>query len=171
MHGLRLIAALVLAGSLGACQSTDLSTALKADTTSITSSTGAGPSIDEALVGRPKAGDDDIAAGKAHFRNANYGLAEKHFRQAVETGAPNLEALVGLAASYDQLGRFELADRAYKEAFRMGGSNPALLNNRGYSYYLRRDFGKARADFSEALRRDPQNTTARRNLELVNRRG
>src|SRR5687768_4508015 len=41
----------------------------------------------------------DLAAGKAQFREANYGLAEKHFRKAVELRADNSEAWMGLAAS------------------------------------------------------------------------
>ena len=54
-------------------------------------------------------------AGKTQFREANYGLAEKHFRKAVELRADNSEAWMGLAASYDQLGRFDFADRAYDQ--------------------------------------------------------
>ena len=57
----------------------------------------------------------DLAAGKTQFRDANYGLAEKHFRKAVELRADNAEAWMGLAAAYDQLGRFDFADRAYEQ--------------------------------------------------------
>jgi Flp pilus assembly protein TadD len=167
-QGLRvlLLCAAVLPG-LAACQSTDLGAALKADTASVTSSTGG--ALDAAA--RPNAGDDDLRLGKEQFRNANYGLAEKHFRQAVEQSPESLEALIGLAAAYDQLGRFDLADRAYKEAVRIGGSTSAVLNNRGYSFYLRRDFKKARQDFELSLRKDPENAMARRNMEMLGRRG
>jgi Flp pilus assembly protein TadD len=114
-------------------------------------------------------GAEDLALGKDHFRSGNYGLAQKHFQQAVERAPDSLEPLIGLAATYDQLGRFDLADRAYAEAVRIGGTTTVILNNRGYSYYLRRDFGRARADFQAALRRDPQNETAQRNLALLSR--
>jgi Flp pilus assembly protein TadD len=166
MRSTRLVGAAFLALALSACQSTDLASALKADTASVTASTG----VDPLAAPRPKPGDDELATGKEQFRNGNFGLAEKHFRQAAEQSPNSLEALIGLAASYDQLGRFDLADRAYKEAFRVGGTSSVLLNNRGYSYYLRRDFKKARADFTEALRRDPENATAKRNMALVNGR-
>jgi Flp pilus assembly protein TadD len=166
MKPIHLCAAALLALSLGACQSTDLASAVKADTASVTASTG----FDPLAAPRPRPGDDELATGKEQFRNGNFGLAEKHFRQAAEQSPSSLEALIGLAASYDQLGRFDLADRAYKEAFRIGGMSSVLLNNRGYSYFLRRDFRKARADFTEALRRDPQNATAKRNMALVNGR-
>ena len=61
----------------------------------------------------------DLQAGKSQFRDANYGLAEKHFRKAVELRADNAEAWMGLAASYDQLGRFDFADRAYDQLLKV----------------------------------------------------
>lgn len=147
--------------ALAACQSTGFAM-LQGDPTNVTSSTGGSE-----IAAKAKGGDEDLKLGKEHFRNANYGLAEKHFRAAVEQSQDSLEALIGLAAAYDQLGRFDLADRAYAEAQRIGGQTAAFLNNRGYSHYLRRDFKRARADFEAALRRDPQNAMARRNLALV----
>jgi Flp pilus assembly protein TadD len=160
MSALRAAAAvLLLAPWLAACETTGQSAG--ADPRSVTASLGENS--------RNPAGHEDLKLGKEHFRNGNFGLAEKHFRQAVEQSQDNLEAVIGLAAAYDQLGRFELSDRLYKEAMRIGGGSAAVLNNRGYSYYLRRDFKKARADFQAALRKDPQNEMAQRNLALVGR--
>src|SRR5438067_3386871 len=64
----------------------------------------------------PEDPNDDLNLGKRHFRANNFGLAERYFRRAVEK-APgetrrDAEAWLGLAASYDRLRRFELADRA-----------------------------------------------------------
>jgi Flp pilus assembly protein TadD len=163
--GLRIVAAAALAAGLAACQGTGMNLGLGAqqgDATTVTFSTGGAVG-----AARPKGGDEELRLGKEQFRNANYGLAEKHFRAAVEQSQDSLEALIGLAASYDQLGRFDLADRAYAEALRLGGPTAAFLNNRGYSHYLRRDFKAARADFEAALKRDPGNAMARRNLALV----
>src|SRR3954451_583068 len=56
---------------------------------------------------------DELNLGKKFFRLADYGLAELHFRRAVELYPRDGEAWIGLAACYDQLRRFELADRAY----------------------------------------------------------
>jgi Flp pilus assembly protein TadD len=169
MHGIKkwLLPAMIAAG-LSACQTADLATAAKVDAGSITASTGGGL---DATRKEKAAGGEDLQLGKEHFRNANYGLAEKHFRQAVEQSQDSVEALIGLAAAYDQLGRFDLADRAYQEAIKMAGPTSAILNNRGYSYFLRRDFKRARADFQQALRKDPENAMARKNMELLNRRG
>ena len=67
---------------------------------------------------------DDLNTGKKLYRSANYGLAERHFRRAVESRPKDAEAWVGLAASYDQLRRFELADRAYVQAVGIVGKSP-----------------------------------------------
>src|SRR5687768_13594733 len=45
----------------------------------------------------------DRALGKKHFRAQSFGLAETHFRRAVEADATDAESWLGLAASYDQL--------------------------------------------------------------------
>ena len=55
---------------------------------------------------------DDLTLGKEHFRARHYGLAEMHFRRAVESRKDDAEAWLGLAASYDELKRYRLADRA-----------------------------------------------------------
>lgn len=108
-----------------------------------------------------------VKAGKKNFRSNNYGLAERNFRQAVEASPRNAEAWLGLAASYDQLGRFDLADRAYDEVIRIKGPLPQILNNRGYSYFLRGDKAKARSILTRAAQSDPQNRQILGNLELL----
>ena len=80
---------------------------------------------------------DDLGLGKMHFAKGHYGLAEMHFRRAVEAAPGQAEGWLGLAASYDQLKRWDLADRAYAQALKLTGPTPAVLNNRGYSYLLR----------------------------------
>ena len=59
---------------------------------------------------------DDLLLGKRHYREKNYGLAEQHFRRAAERLPRDGEAWLGLAASYDRLKRYDLADRAYSQA-------------------------------------------------------
>ncbi len=55
-----------------------------------------------------------LELGKENFAAQNYGLSERYFREAVANRSDNVSAWAGLAASYDQLGNFEKADRAYK---------------------------------------------------------
>jgi Flp pilus assembly protein TadD len=109
----------------------------------------------------------DLAAGKAQFREANYGLAEKHFRKAVELRADNAEAWMGLAASYDQLGRFDFADRAYGQLLKVAGRRARVVNNMGYSQLLRGNKQKAQALFMEARAGMADTTVVDANLALL----
>jgi Flp pilus assembly protein TadD len=110
---------------------------------------------------------DDLSVGKRHYRAENYGLAEKYFRRAVELHPRDAEAWLGLAAAYDQLRRFDLADRAYAQAIAIVGHTPEILNNQGYSYMLRGDFKRARATLIAAQRKDPSNKYVLNNLQLL----
>jgi len=116
---------------------------------------------------------DDLWMGKRQFHEENYGLAEKHFRRVVEhenvPAQRKAEAWIGLAASYDRLKRFDLADRAYSSAIAIVGRTPEILNNQGFSYMLRGDYDRARARFTEALAKDPTNPYIQNNMELLER--
>jgi Flp pilus assembly protein TadD len=114
-----------------------------------------------------KNAEDELALGKKHFDAGNFTLAERHFRRAVELHPRDLEAWLGLAASYDRLRRFELADRAYDQAVKIAGPTAEILNNRGYSYMLRGDAKRARETLLEAQAKDPGNTYIKNNLELL----
>ena len=92
----------------------------------------------------------DLKAGKAQFVDGNYGLAEQHFRKAVELRADNAEAWMGLAAAYDELGRFDFADRAYDQLVKLAGRRPEIVNHMGYSQHLRGNDREARKLLMEA---------------------
>ncbi|UDL90139.1 hypothetical protein LGH82_01695 [Mesorhizobium sp. PAMC28654] len=111
----------------------------------------------------------DLAQGKAQFREANYGLAEQHFRKAVELKADNAEAWMGLAASYDELGRFDFADRAYDQLLKVAGRKPRIVNNMGYSQLMRGNRKKAEALLLEAKAGMKDPTVVNANLALLNK--
>src|SRR6202795_2375848 len=112
----------------------------------------------------PSDPNDDLSLAKQNFREGNYGLAERYFRKAVESGPQDAEAWLGLAAAYDRLRRFELADRAYEEVIRIVGPIPEILNNQGYSFMLRGKFDRAREILTRAREKDPGNTYIQNNL-------
>ena len=104
----------------------------------------------------------DAATGSRTFQSRqNFGIAEQHFRDAVEKAPKDASAWIGLAASYDRLGRFDLADRAYQSAIHLVGETTAILNNRGGNLVA------ARQDFLKALEREPGNPTILNNLKLL----
>jgi tetratricopeptide (TPR) repeat protein len=111
--------------------------------------------------------DDDLALGKRYFRANDFGLAEKSFQRAVERHPRDAEAWVDLAASYDRLRRFDLADRAYAEAIRLIGPTPEILNDQGFSYMLRGDYARARQKLMAARAQAPNNPYIQANLELL----
>jgi tetratricopeptide (TPR) repeat protein len=110
---------------------------------------------------------DDLSLGKKQYRAGNYGLAEKYFRHAVELHPRDAEAWLGLAASYDRLRRFDLADRAYAQAIGLVGRTVEILNNQGFSYMLRGDYARARTTLTQARRLDPANRYVANNLHLL----
>jgi Flp pilus assembly protein TadD len=112
--------------------------------------------------------DEPLRLGLEYFSRGNYGLAQRYFRDAVEKSPKDPTAWIGLAASYDRLRRFDLADQAYAAATKLTGETVQILNNEGYSYMLRGNLTAARAKFSRAYELDPGNKTIANNLELLN---
>jgi Flp pilus assembly protein TadD len=112
---------------------------------------------------------DDLNLGKKQYRAGNFGLSERYFRRAVESHPRDAEAWVGLAAAYDRLRRFDLADRAYEQVVAIVGPTPEVLNNRGYSYMLRGDYPHARTTLLAAAAKDPKNPYIKNNLELLDK--
>jgi Flp pilus assembly protein TadD len=129
------------------------------------------PSAPEVELASPLAPDAPeqplLQRAKDYFRNGDYGLAEKFYRQAVEERHQNVEAWLGLAATYDHLKRFDHADRAYKMVVKMTGHTPAVLNNLGYHYMLKGEFARAQRTLEAALAKDPQNPQILKNLETL----
>jgi len=111
--------------------------------------------------------DEPLALGKMHYERGSYGLSERYFRAAVEANAQSPEAWLGLAASYDRLSRFDLAERAYKRTVALAGRTPEVLNNMGYHYLLRGDLPRAREYLAEAAQLDPGNPKIQGNLYLL----
>jgi Flp pilus assembly protein TadD len=112
--------------------------------------------------------DEPLRMGIEHFNRGHYGIAERYFRDATEKAPKDPTAWIGLAAAYDRIGRFDLADRAYTYAIRLVGETTEILNNQGYSYMLRGDLINARRKFMQAYEREPGNPTIANNLQLLN---
>ena len=126
-----------------------------------------GPPAEPVPPAMPSTPNDDLSLGRMNFAQGNYGLAERYFRRAVETGPREADAWLGLAASYDRLRRFDLADRAYNQLYGLVGRTAEILNNQGYSMMLRGDFARARTILMEARAKDPNNPYIANNISLL----
>ena len=114
-----------------------------------------------------------LSEGKAHYRDGDYALAEKSFRKATEASSfgksgksrvANLEAWFGLAASYDQLKRFDLADQIYEHIRTDYGPSVTYHNNYGYSLELRGEDKLAQSQYRMAMDLAPDCQISRNNL-------
>jgi Flp pilus assembly protein TadD len=108
-----------------------------------------------------------LQVAKAKFVEGNYGHAARYYERAVEIAPRNGEAWLGLAASYDHVRRFDLADRAYREAGRYLGDRAEYYNGVGYSFLLRGEPAKAHTHLVKAHELDPANPTINNNLQML----
>lgn len=105
--------------------------------------------------------------GRVNLAAGNSGLAERNFREAVERNKDDAAAWLGLAAAYDKLGRYGLADRAYGQATALKGETLEILNNRGFSYMLRGDGRRSLEHYERALALDPENIVIHNNIKIL----
>ncbi|MDX7951719.1 hypothetical protein P7D22_11125 [Lichenihabitans sp. Uapishka_5] len=115
----------------------------------------------------PLASNELSRLGRLDLAAGNSGLAEQHFRGAVEKNGNDADAWLGLAAAYDNLKRFDLADRAYDHAIKLQGTTFEIINNLGYSYLLRGDRTRALAELQKAAAMQPNNDVVRNNILLL----
>lgn len=126
------------------------------------------PDLSASAVGpAPLASNELDRLGRQDIDAGNNGLAEDHFRAATEQNRNDAFAWIGLAAAYDNLKRFELADQAYAQATRISGESLSIINNIGYSYYLRGDRARALSQLQHALTLYPDNPVILNNIRLV----
>jgi Flp pilus assembly protein TadD len=111
-----------------------------------------------------------VQRGQQQFTAGNFGSASNDFAKSIETDSMNADAWLGLAASYDQIGRFDEADKAYTRVQELIGSTPSVLNNLGYSYLLRGQLDKSRHTLSAAHQLEPGNVFILNNIEILNKR-
>ena len=158
-HLFKLLAVGALASLAAGCETLESSTPAETVSTDITGSSSFGSAPEKVW----------LTKAKDYYRNGNYGLAERYYRQAIEERHSNAEAWLGLAASYDRLKRFDHAERAYKQLLEITGPTPTVLNNIAYHKMLRGDFVAARETLDRAALQAPDNPYIRNNRDLLER--
>jgi Tfp pilus assembly protein PilF len=157
----------LLATALAACETVQEATVRDAAVVAPVAPAGPDP-VQEPTDVKYYPSDEPVRMGLEQFNRGSYGLAQRYFKDAVEKAPRDVTAWVGLAASYDRLRRFDLADQAYAAAIRLGGESVQILNDQGYSYMLRGNLTAARRKFEKAYSLDPTNPVIANNLELLN---
>ena len=111
-----------------------------------------------------------LQEGRDFLRAQRFDEARAAFERLVQAGKSRGPALVGLAKIAFQKHEYqEAVDRA-REGARAGGGAEARVVL-GDAYFRLEKFPEARKAYEDALKLDPDNRTARQNLELVERRG
>lgn len=116
---------------------------------------------------RPASDTPRVLRNAAYLKNSGrWDLALRELEEARLRDPGNLALLDLLIQIYEELGHFEQAEELYQEALSQG-ENPALENNRCFSYYLQGRLSQAEDCFRQLLRRQPDNPQVRNNLGLV----
>jgi hypothetical protein len=112
--------------------------------------------------------------GRSYFEQEQFGLALAAFRESLRQHPDAPRELNAVAACYDQMLRFDLADRYYDLALNIDPNSVQTLNNLGYSHYRRSQEGygseylmSARAYLARASALAGGNPVVAKNLDLI----
>lgn len=100
-----------------------------------------------------------LAKGRMLFERGEFALAADAFRKAVRQDPDSADAYNGLAASYDNLGRFDLSRRYYELALARAPEDGRILRNLARSMLGQGDRLAARSLFAEAAALDAAKAT------------
>jgi tetratricopeptide (TPR) repeat protein len=104
---------------------------------------------------------------RAAFSAGLYGISIDHLNGELAQRPTSVAALNGLGASYDQLGRYDIARNYYFRALELAPTSSTTLANIGYSYLLQQRHEDAAAVLQLALQYDADNETAATNLLMA----
>ena len=117
---------------------------------------------------------DPYETGRTYFEEKQYGLALAAFRESLRQHPDAPRELNAVAACYDQMLRFDLADGYYNLALNLDPNSVQTLNNLGYSHYRRSQEGygseylmSARTYLARAGALAAGNPVVARNLDLI----
>jgi Flp pilus assembly protein TadD len=111
--------------------------------------------------------DRALSEARAHFRNNDFGYSATLYKRVVDLNPKDPQGYVGLGASYDRLGRFDLSDRVYASLYSLSGGTVQYYNNVGYSYLLRGNMTAALTNFRKASKLEPDNVVVANNLQIL----
>jgi len=108
-----------------------------------------------------------LQRGRRAFERGDYGIAISMLEQELGRNEQSIAALNGLGASYDQLGRHDVARRYYFRALDLAPDSALTLANLGYSYQLEGRAGDSVRVYQLALKQAPDNALALAQLPVA----
>ena len=112
----------------------------------------------------------NLALAREEFGRGNYGNAIELLEKELSQRPTSISALNGLGACYDQLGRYDIAQRYYFRALDLAPESSQTLSNLGYSYTRQGRHSDAVAVLELALQKDGGNQVAANNLSIARSR-
>ena len=104
-----------------------------------------------------------------------FGSAIADFTEAIRLDPNNAAAYFNRALAYAHKGDYDRAIADYSQALAVAPLDPDkevfVYNKRGVAYHRKADYARARTDYTRVLQLDPNNTTARNNLNRLGDRG
>ena len=104
-----------------------------------------------------------------------FGAAIADFTEAIRLDPNNAAAYFNRALAYAHKGDYDRAIADYSQALAVAPLDPDkevfVYNKRGVAYHRKADYARARTDYTRVLQLDPNNTTARNNLNRLGDRG
>ncbi len=108
-----------------------------------------------------------LEMARSAFSSGYYGISIDHLNAELAQRPTSVAALNGLGASYDQLGRYNVARNYYFKALELSPLSSTTLANIGYSYLLQQQYEDAAAVLQLALQYNADNETASTNLAIA----
>ncbi len=105
--------------------------------------------------------------GLLYDSKGDHAKAVELLLRSTEHPVNEFERLIILANAYRQLGKYELALRAYTGALQIAPSDTSILNNIGAVYALSGEYSLARQAFEKALQINPSLESAKQNLNKL----
>jgi len=109
----------------------------------------------------------EMAAAHEAFGREEFGVAGRYYQMARASEPDSLDACLGLAASYDWLNRFDLADPVYSSCKKIADDSFLYHNNVGFSHLLRGDLDRASVSLAQAAALRPGHPVVENNLAIL----
>lgn len=102
--------------------------------------------------------------GKEHFQAGLLGLALQSFRKDLANSPDSVATLNAVGATYDRLGRYDLAGNYFQRALSIEPKSAQTLNNIGFSYMLQGKLDDAAEYLKRAYAHNPGDEVVTANL-------